>query len=218
VKPVICMITDRLRRGHGGRDTDLLVDRVGAAARAGVHLVQIRERDLDARTLSRVVAACVATVRHTQTRILVNDRADIAHAADAHGVHLRGDSVPASRIRAVAGAGFLIGRSVHSVAEARQAAADGAVDYLIFGPVFSTVSKPGVTPAGPAMLEAVVRSTTVPVLAVGGVTAQTAAGLVRTGAAGVAAIGLFDAADDERAMQEAVAALQSAFDSASAGS
>lgn len=218
MKPVICMITDRLRRGEGGTSVDALVDRVAAAARAGVHLVQVRERDLDARTLTRLVAACVESVRHTRTRIIVNDRADVARAADAHGVHLRGDSMPASRLRALAGGRLLIGRSVHSVAEAQRAAADGAVDYLVFGPVFATSSKPGVVPAGPAMLEAVVRSAPVPVLAVGGVTAQTAGPLARAGVAGVAAIGLFDAPEDERGMREAVAALQSAFDSAGAGS
>ena len=218
MKPVICMITDRLRGGEASGSVESLIRRVAAAARAGVHLVQIRERDLDARSLVRLVTACVQTVQHTPTRIVVNDRTDVAHAAGAHGVHLRGDSVAASRVRAIAGPGFLIGRSIHSTAEAVEAATDGSADYLIFGPVFSTTSKPGVTPAGPVTLEAVVRAMTVPVLAVGGVTAQTAPVLARAGAAGAAAIGLFADPDGEGGVYDAVAALRSAFDSASGGS
>jgi thiamine-phosphate pyrophosphorylase len=218
VKPVICMITDRLRRGEASGSVDTLVGRVAAAAQAGVHLVQIRERDLDARSLVRLVAACVETVQHTPTRIVVNDRTDVARAAGAHGVHLRGDSVPASRVRAIAGPGFLIGRSIHSTAEAVEAATDGAADYLIFGPVFSTASKPGVTPAGPAMLEAVVRAMTIPVLGVGGVTAATAPVLARAGAAGAAAIALFADPDGAARVYDAVTALRRAFDSAGGGS
>src|SRR5688572_33485132 len=100
------MITDR-RRLAGGEDA--LVQRVAAAAAAGVNLIQVRERDMAARDVSRLVARCVAAVRGTRTRILVNDRLDIALASGAHGVHLRGDSMPASRARALAPIGFLIG-------------------------------------------------------------------------------------------------------------
>src|SRR5688572_21057384 len=103
------MITDR-RRFAGAEDA--LVQRVAAAAAAGVNLVQVRERDLDARDLTRLVARCVSAVQGTRARILVNDRLDVALAAGAHGVHLRGDSLPASRARALAPIGVLIGRSV----------------------------------------------------------------------------------------------------------
>src|SRR5262245_20272498 len=133
------MITDR-HRFAGDED---LVQRVAAAAQAGVDLVQVRERDMEARDLSRLVERCVAAVRGTRTRILVNDRLDVACAAGAHGVHLRGDSMPASRARALAPIGFLIGRSVHSVAEAVTACEGGGLDYLLFGAVFNTASKPG---------------------------------------------------------------------------
>src|SRR5512134_2250555 len=122
MRPVACMITDR-RRVAGGEDA--LVQRVAAAAVAGVNLVQVRERDMEARDLSRLVTRCVAAVRGTHTRILVNDRRDVALPAGAHGVHLRGDSLPASRARSLAPIGFLIGRSVHTSAEAVVAYADG---------------------------------------------------------------------------------------------
>ncbi len=79
----------------------------------------------------------MTAVKGTRTRILVNDRLDVALAAGAHGVHLRGDSMPASRARSLAPIGFLIGRSVHSVDEAVRRHADGGVDYLLFGAVFA---------------------------------------------------------------------------------
>jgi thiamine-phosphate pyrophosphorylase len=169
---------------------DLLVDRIRAAAAAGVHLVQVRERDLEARALLDLVRACVEAVQGTRTRILVNDRLDVALACGAHGVHLRGDSFHASRIRAIAPAGFLIGRSIHSATEAA-AEAGGGLDYLMFGNVFATDSKPGKPGRGVEELAAVVAATAVPVLAVGGVTAERAPAVMAAGAAGFAAIGAF---------------------------
>lgn len=189
MRPVICMITDRHRLGAGSDDA--LVERVAAAARAGVHLIQIRERDLDGRTLTRLVERCARAVRGTGARILVNDRVDVAIAGGAHGVHLRGDSVAAARVRAIAPEAFVVGRSVHTIDEARDAARDGGLDYLLFGTVFETPSKPGAAAVGTAMLAEVSGSTALPVLAVGGVILERVPELARAGAAGVAAIGLF---------------------------
>ncbi|MBI4265954.1 MAG: thiamine phosphate synthase [Acidobacteria bacterium] len=187
--PVICMITDRRR--PGGDWESGLVERIAAAARAGVHLIQIRERDLDARALARLVERGVAAVRGTGARILVNDRVDVALAAGAHGVHLRGDSMAASRVRAVVPPAFVIGRSVHARGEAERVTADGGLDYLVYGTVFESGSKPEACPAGLAALAEVTAATALPVLAVGGVTAERAAEVAWGGAAGIAAIGLF---------------------------
>ncbi len=183
------MISDRRRLG--GDAEAALVAQVAAAAFAGVHLIQIRERDLDGRALARIVARAVDAVRGTRARILVNDRVDVAIAAGAHGVHLRGDSMPAARVRALLPARSLIGRSVHSRAEAIEAAAGGSLDYLLFGHVFETGSKPGLQPAGLAALAEVVAATPLPVLAVGGITTARMTEVARVGASGVAAIGLF---------------------------
>lgn len=206
--PVLCMITDRRRLGPGG--DELLVRRVGAAARAGVHLIQVRERDLDGGPLMRLVQRCVDAVAGTRARILVNDRIDVALAAGAHGVHLRGDSFAASRARVLAPPGFLIGRSVHAVRDATAAMADDA-DYLMFGTVFATTSKPGQAAAGVEALAGIVEATPLPVLAVGGVTQATAGRVARAGAAGVAAIGLF-AGEAEEFLQVAVSEVNMAFD------
>jgi len=156
-----------------------------------VHLVQIRERDLDGGPLTRLVAACVAAVRGTRTRILVNDRLDIALAAGAHGVHLRAGSFGACRVRSMAPRPFLVGRSVHSVEEAVAAADEGGLDYLIFGTVFESASKPGHAAAGVAGLAAVSGATRLPVLAIGGMTRERIPDVMAAGASGVAAISMF---------------------------
>jgi thiamine-phosphate pyrophosphorylase len=200
------MITDRRRLGADGESA--LIRRIALASRAGVHLVQIRERDLPDAGLLRLTARAVDAARSTRTRIIVNDRADVALAAGAHGVHLRGDSVPARRVRAVAPVGFLVGRSVHTLEEADRAAGEGGLDYLLFGTVFETFSKPGQAPAGVAALRAVVSTArTLPVLAVGGVGPRTARLLPASGCAGFAAIGLFADGPEERLPADVAAAV-----------
>lgn len=187
--PVICMITASARVDPDADDA--LIGRVGAAARAGVHLVQIRQPQRDGRALTRLVERALFAAQGTATRILVNDRVDVALAAGAHGVHLRGDSMPAACVRAIAPRAFLIGRSVHAPDEGARAAEDGNLDYLIFGTVFSTGSKPGVDAAGIEALAAACAASALPVLAVGGVTPLCLGAVARAGAAGFAAIGLF---------------------------
>lgn len=188
MRPVVSMIT---ASAGGTTDDAPLVARVAAAARAGVHLIQIRQPDRDAGPLVRLVERAVAAVRGTPARVLVNDRVDVAIAAGAHGVHLRGDSMPAARVRTMVPTGFVIGRSVHSPDEAGSVTADGSIDYVLVGTIFSTASKPGATAAGLGMLAAACQSTNVPVLAVGGMQFERLTGVAEAGAAGVAAIGLF---------------------------
>lgn len=145
---------------------------------------------MSARDLADLVAAVVASARGTPTRVIVNDRLDVALATGASGVHLRADSVPPRAVRSITPSGFLIGRSVHSVAEAIDAAAHA--DYLVAGTVWPTQSKrPGEELLGVEGVAAIVRSIPVPVLGIGGVTGARAGQLARVGAAGIAAIGLF---------------------------
>ena len=170
-----------------------IVSRVDAAVRAGVDLVQVRQPDAEGRALFNLVCRCVEVARGTRTRIVVNDRLDVALAAKADGVHLRASSMMASRVREVTGAGFLVGRSVHNAREAASVVREGGLDYLVFGTTFPTDSKPGREAAGIGALAEVVVSVSVPVLAIGGVTLDRIADLPTTGAAGFAAISFFDA-------------------------
>jgi len=199
VQPVVCMITDRHRLDGG--HVDNLVTRVALAARAGAHLVHVRERDLDGGSLARLVSSCVEAVRATSTRILVNDRVDVALAAGAHGVHLRGDSMAASRVRTIVPRGFLVGRSIHALDEASRVTAEGGLDYLMWGTVFASESKPGQASAGASALAAVAAATSLPVLAVGGVTVENVGEVGHSGAAGFAAIGIFATASPTELLQ-----------------
>jgi len=181
---ILCLVTDRRRRS--------VVDQCRDASRAGVDLIQVREPDLDAAALAALVIQVVEVTRTTTTRVVVNDRLDVALACGAAGIHLRGDSVPPDRVRSMAPAGFLIGQSVRGVDDAVRAARD--VDYLIAGTVFPTPSKPGLrVHLGVEGLSAIVRTVRVPVLAIGGVSIDRIEAVAGTGAAGIAAIGLFDA-------------------------
>jgi thiamine-phosphate pyrophosphorylase len=193
---VLCLVTDRyrlaLRLGRAGEEGACLVEQVAGAARAGVDLIHLRERDLSARALTDLASACVRAAAGGRTRVVVNDRVDIAVAAGAAGVQLRGESAPSSRVRAIVPPGFLIGRSVHAVDEAMAEAAGGAVDYLVLGTLFPTPSKAGTnTVIGPEALRRAARAVAVPVLGIGGVTATTLPDVAATGAAGFAAIGWF---------------------------
>lgn len=154
------------------------------AVRAGIDVIQIRERDMASSTLRDLTREVVAATQGTHTRVLVNDRADVALVSGAHGVHLRDDGWPAARVRSL-NRGWFIGRSVHNVTTSE--AIDG-VDFAVFGAVFGSAHKPE---RGIEALRAVVVSSPVPVVAIGGVTPHTAPRAIAAGAAGVAAISLF---------------------------
>ncbi len=187
---ILQLVTDRRRLAPGAGEPErvlCVLEQVGHAVDAGIDVVQVREHDLDARALAALVSQALALTRGTSTRLVVNERLDVALACGADGVHLRGISFTAARVRSLAGSGFLIGRSVRSVEEARDA---GPVDYLLAGTVWPTPSKPEEHALlGPDGLRLIVDAVRVPVLAIGGVDAGRLEALAATGAAGVAAIG-----------------------------
>ena len=193
----ICLVTDRRRRPPA--------EQAAEAVDAGVDLIQVRERDLETSDLAALVSQIVRIAGGSSTRVVVNDRLDVALACEAHGVHLRGDSVPPARARSIAPPGFLIGRSVHALDEAAAVAPD--VDYLIAGTVFPTSSKPGRTELlGTAGLAAIAGAVRVPVLAIGGIGVERLADVSAAGAAGIAAVSLFT--DSERPIKEVIRALR----------
>jgi thiamine-phosphate pyrophosphorylase len=212
---VICLVTDRHRVGSARDGADGLVDLVAAAADAGVDVIQVRERDMEARQLATLVRRCVDAVRGTRTKVLVNDRADVAVGAGAHGVHLRSDSIAAARLRPLLAADALVGRSVHSAEEAAAVSLAGGVDYLILGTVFETPSKPSARPMTTDELSSACRRSSVPVLAIGGMNVERASLVARAGGGGVAAIGLFIPPPGEPArgyLRHVVADIRRAFD------
>ncbi len=187
---ILYLVTDRRRLAPGASDEEAvrcLLEQVRHAVEAGLDIVQVRERDLDGRALAAVVSQALALTRGTPTRLVVNERLDVALACGADGVHLRGQSFGAASVRALAGRSFLIGRSVRSADEARAA---GPVDYLIAGTVWPSESKPEGHPLlGTGGLRQLVEAASVPVLAIGGIDVSRLEAVAGTGAAGVAAIG-----------------------------
>lgn len=178
-------ITDR--KAAGG--TDAVLRAIAAADADGVDWIQIREKDLTARELCALTRAALAACR--RAKVLVNDRADVALACGAHGVHLPSHSLAACEVKLLAPAGFLAGMSCHSVDEVRAAEREGA-DFAVFGPVFDTPSKREYgPPLGLERLREAAQAVGMPVLALGGVREANIAACMTAGAAGIAAIRLF---------------------------
>jgi thiamine-phosphate pyrophosphorylase len=174
-----------------------LLKLIEAAVAARISLIQIREKNLTARLVYELAMRAAAITHGSATLLLINDRADIASAAGADGVHLTTRSLEPAVIRQTFGADFLIGASTHSIAEARRAQVGGA-DFIVFGPVFETGSKEIYgAPVGLGKLkEIAVELAPFPVLALGGVTTDNARDCFHAGATGIAGISLFGQASD----------------------
>jgi thiamine-phosphate pyrophosphorylase len=202
--PIICYVTDRksLAGGEGGAGA---LGKIRAAIAAGVDWVQIREKDLSGRELLGLVREAVAA--EGDARVIVNDRLDVALAAGAAGVHLGRESLGARDVVCWCGGGrapadFSVGVSCHSLQDARDAESAGAA-YIFFGPIFDTPSKRGMgEPQGIARLGEICRSVKIPVLAIGGVSEENSSECIRAGAAGIAAIRMFQDARDVAAMKD----------------
>jgi len=226
-RPILCYVTDSSTLQGG---VAALPGVMRAALRAGVDWIQIREKDLPARQLVELTRVAVQEARamvasagvsgtpplQRRVRILVNDRLDVALAAGANGVHLGGSSLPVAKVvdwlskrgpsGGIAGGSedpplqLLVGRSCHSLSEAQQAERDGA-SYIIFGPVYATPSKEHYgAPQKVERLREVCGAVRIPVLAIGGITAENARVCLQAGAAGIAAIRMFQATADVAAV------------------
>jgi thiamine-phosphate pyrophosphorylase len=197
----ICLVTDRRQLSPSARTTRDEVSALAAwldeAIGAGVDLIQLREPDLRGRLLIDLTRTVASNAKGSHTRVVVNDRADVAIAAGADGVHLRGDGPAIERVRALvarpcADSGSLrIGRSIHSIEDAR---AHASADYLIFGAIFDSGPKHGVGLGALAEVAAFGPRNDghrPEVIAIGGITVARASECVAAGASGVAAIRMF---------------------------
>ena len=181
-----------------------LLAKITEAARAGVDYIQLREKDLSARELEALAQVAVRVVRNANeqpgrvahsTRLLINSRSDTALAVGAEGVHLRSADISPKDVRALVSrsgvhpSAFLVCSSCHSPEEVRSAESAGA-DFAVFAPVFEKKTAPHIRPLGLQELASACRAS-IPVLALGGVTLANAAACIEAGAAGIAAIRLF---------------------------
>lgn len=212
--PVLCYVTGRNSLAPEGEDQPAaLLKKIHAAIDAGIDWIQIREKDLPEAGLLSLTQEAVRASRAQKTRVIVNDRLEVAIAAQAAGVHLSGTSRPAREVVAWCRNGnapheFSVGVSCHSLEEVREAA-DAGASYAIFGPVFDTPSKRAFgQPAGIAQLAAACAAVTIPVLAIGGVDLQNAGECLHAGAAGIAAIRMFQDARDAKELKITIRSLR----------
>ena len=206
--PLLCYVTDRraLRIANPADSLAAVTQKIEEVMAAGIDWVQIREKDLSARELASLtrqalaIAAKYSAKRESTVRVSVNDRLDVGLAERAGGVHLGERSLPVAAVkqlpvsavqRNAVGESFLVGVSCHSLEAAQAAQRDGA-DYIFFGPIFATPSKESFgSPQGTKRLQQVCREVSIPVFAIGGITTDNANSCMQAGAAGLAAIRLF---------------------------
>ena len=202
-------ITDRSQfPGNEAARRQLLLQRISEAARAGIDYIQLREKDMPARELEELAQQAIRILederlrtanRDMRTALLINSRTDVALAVGAQGVHLRSDDIRPADVRRMRSAGshapvrLTISQSCHHPNDVQQAAREGA-NLALFAPVFEKKDDPSAKPAG---LEALRRACqyNIPVLALGGITLTNAAACLEAGAAGIAAIRLFQEND-----------------------
>jgi thiamine-phosphate pyrophosphorylase len=164
--------------------------------------VQLREKDLPVRELLSLARELRGITREFGAKLFINDRVDVAVAVDADGVHLGGQSMPASAVRKIVGSGMLIGVSKHSINEAREEGA-GEADFITFGPIFPTPSKMKYgAPVGVRSLKETKNVFNKPVFAIGGINSGNVSQVMNAGANGVALISaILSSGDIQRAAE-----------------
>lgn len=189
----VYVITDRFinpKRSH--------LDIARAAVEGGTFVLQLRDKEATTRQLLEWAREIRDLTRRTETLFIVNDRVDIALAADADGIHVGDDDMPVPIARRLLGAGKIIGRSVANEKEALQAVAEGA-DYVSIGSIFTTSTKSDAgEPVGVEMVKRVrqVLPPDYPLVAIGGINLQNAAAVFEAGADAVAVVSAIACADD----------------------
>jgi len=193
-RPLVYLITDGSATDRNyDADAARIIKLIEAAVTVNIPLIQIREKSLSSRNLFDLAKQSAAAVKFSNSRLLINDRVDIALAAEADGVHLTSRSYGPAAVRRIAPAKFLIGVSTHSIDEISSARDDGA-DFAVLGPIFETVNKG--TPMGVEELKnAVTKFPELPVLGLGGICIENYRYILATGAAGFAGISLMNTAE-----------------------
>ena len=204
--PCLCLVTDR----RVARDNDDLAARVASAVAGGVDLVQLREKDLPGGQLLKLAVALEEKISG-RARLIINERVDVAAALPAAGVQLGEDALPVAAARRLLVPNALLGRSVHSLAGAKRAVAEGA-DFLIAGTMYASRSHPGEPPAGPELIRQIAAVAAAPILGIGGITPDNVGAVMQAGAFGVAVItNILAATDPERAAARLKAAMRAAL-------
>lgn len=204
--PLLMLVTDRQRSRLP------LTEAVGRAVAGGVDLVQVREKDLPAADLFGLVNTLREAIAG-RAKLLVNDRVDVALAAEADGVHLPENGLPTAVARRLVGPDRILGRSGHDPAGIEWA----GLDYLLVGTVFPSPTHPGLPAAGVGRVGEFAARSPIPVLGIGGITAANCAEVIAAGAVGVAVISaILDSDDPEGEARRLKEALRAAWSAARA--
>ncbi len=205
-QPLLCLVTDRTLGDEGE-----MVDRIAAAVAGGVDMVQLREKELPGGRLLEL-ANEISDATDGQSLLMINERVDVALAAGAAGVQLGEEGLPVSTAKQILGPGRVVGRSVHSVEGAVEAASHGA-DLLVVGTMYETRSHPGAAAIGPGLVREIANRCNAPMIGIGGITTGNLGDVLQAGACGVAVISSILAADDpERAARELKQAMLSEWE------
>lgn len=191
--PTLYVILDRA--AARGRDLEEILD---ATITGGCRLIQLREKEWPSGRLLPLAERLRDRCRRAGVTFIVNDRVDLALAVSADGVHLGQDDLPTRAARPILRPGMILGRSTHSVAQAREAQAEGA-DYIAVGAMFPTQTKPDFELVGPELVRAVRPATKAPLIGIGGITRENVAQVIGAGADGVAVISAVCGAPDPAA-------------------
>ena len=195
-QPLLCLVTDRTLG-----DEATMVNCVAAAVAGGVDMVQLREKDMPGGRLLEL-ANQISDATDGRSLLMINDRADVALAAGAAGVQLGEEGLPVSAAKQILGPDRLVGRSVHSVEGAVEAARRGA-DLLVVGTMYATRSHPGAAAIGPALVQEIAKRCNVPMIGIGGINTGNLREVLQAGACGVAVISsILAAADPEQAAKD----------------
>lgn len=210
--PTLYVILDRA--AARGRSLEVILD---ATISGGCRMVQLREKEWPSGRLLPVAQRLRVRCREAGVTFIVNDRVDLALAVDADGVHLGQDDLPATLARPLLRQGMILGVSTHGVEQARAAATAGA-DYVAVGSMFPTATKPDFQLVGPALVRAIRDEVRVPLIGIGGITAENVGEVIRAGADGVAVIAaVCGAADPLDATRRFLAAIRTARDLTGSG-
>jgi len=191
--PSLYVILDRT--ASRGRDLEEILD---ATIAGGCRLIQLREKEWPSGRFLPLAERLCDRCRRAGVTFIVNDRVDLAISVGADGVHLGQDDLPSRVARPLLRPGMVLGRSTHSVAQAREAQSEGA-DYIAVGSMFPTQTKPDFELVGPELIRAVRPATKAPLIGIGGITRENVAEVIRAGADGVAVVSAVCGAPDPAA-------------------
>ena len=197
--PVLCFVANSAEVKDGDVEAA-----VADAVAGGATMVMLREPGMAAGTLAQL-ATRIKAITRGKALIVTHDRVDVAQAVEADGVQLAEDGLPTRAARGLMGKYTVLGRSADDHTTALQATAEGA-EWVLAGPIYKSATQPNEKPTGSKLISDIVEDSSIPVIAIGGITVDNIPEVVKAGAAGIAVLSGISAADDRKAATQALAA------------